>query len=356
MKQISICDVTLWGIARSQKNELPSDSLREIVAAIDGLNVDEILIPDSLLSDRDTANSICSAISSAEIIIAVTELETLHERIAHSGRTEYSCRMTKAGNNPVESELDKLKKSGCQRVEWEVDTHSGYSQRLIDDYQGRGIDRLILSDHSGRVLPHQVGPLLKPMMEWNKGPMELGCRFRHDMGVSVANALTAIECGITHLDCSLLGVGPYAGYTPLEELATTLRIHSKQYGGDTRIKTEKLIEANQLVSRLLNLPICPNKPVSGENIFATEAGIHQDGLLKNPDTYLPYRPELVGAAGIQLVIGRHSGKRAVAHRLEELGHTANDAQVMEVLQLIKTLPKGEKVTNDKLTELFSRTI
>ena len=92
------------------------------------------------------------------------------------------------------------------------------------------------------------------------------------------------------------------------------------------------------------------KPVAGKNIFATEAGIHQDGLLKNPDTYLPFRPERVGAEGLKLILGRHSGRRAVAHRLKELGLEASDEQVEKVLEAIKTLPKGQTVEDDWLKQ------
>ena len=84
------------------------------------------------------------------------------------------------------------------------------------------------------------------------------------------------------------------------------------------------------------------KPIGGANIFATEAGIHQDGLLKNPDTYLPYRPEKVGASGIQLVLGRHSGRRAVAERLVELGIDSSEPTVLKVIDGIKRLPKGTR--------------
>src|SRR5690606_17298448 len=112
-----------------------------------------------------------------------------------------------------------------------------------------------------------------------------------------------------------------------------------------------LVPLCQLVSELTGVSIALNKPVSGANIFATEAGIHQDGLLKNLDTYLPYRPERVGASGIRLVIGRHSGRRAVAHRLQELGTLVDEARVDRVLAGIKSLPKGSVVDDDLLVRL-----
>ena len=93
------------------------------------------------------------------------------------------------------------------------------------------------------------------------------------------------------------------------------------------------------------------KPIGGANIFATEAGIHQDGLLKNPDTYLPFRPEMVGGGDIQLVLGRHSGRRAVAHRLAELNLNATEEQIAMLANLIKQQPKGT-VIDDSMLRLF----
>jgi 2-isopropylmalate synthase len=97
------------------------------------------------------------------------------------------------------------------------------------------------------------------------------------------------------------------------------------------------------------LPV--NKPLSGANVFATEAGVHQDGLLKNPDTYLPYRPELVGGDPIRLVLGRHSGRRAVTSRLNDLGITITDDQALKVLEAIKNLPKAQPITDEALRQL-----
>ena len=97
------------------------------------------------------------------------------------------------------------------------------------------------------------------------------------------------------------------------------------------------------------------KPVGGSNVFSTEAGIHQDGLLKHPDTYLPFRPEMVGADGIQLVLGRHSGRRAVAHRLASIGLVLSDDEMLQVVELIKQQPKGA-VVDDRLLRQLSESL
>lgn len=177
--------------------------------------------------------------------------------------------------------------------------------------------------------------------------------YHNDLGCAVANTLAAIEEGANVVQCTVNGLGERAGNAAMEEVAIALALHPDQYRRTTKLDTTKLAPLCRLVSELAGIPLPPNKPVAGTNIFATEAGIHQDGLLKNPETYLPFRPEKVGAEGITLVLGRHSGRRAVAHRLHELGIEASDSQVQAVLDAIKSLPKGS-VVDDATLRLFAQ--
>lgn len=181
----------------------------------------------------------------------------------------------------------------------------------------------------------------------------LAVHFHNDLGLAVANTLACIAEGANVVQCTVGGIGERAGNASLEEVAMALALHHDQYGRAGKIDTTKLAPLCELVSELTGIAISPMKPISGANIFATEAGIHQDGLLKNPDTYLPYRPERVGAAGIRLVLGRHSGRRAVAHRLKEIGVAEpSDAQIAAVLDGIKRLPKGAPIDDATLRGLL----
>jgi 2-isopropylmalate synthase len=179
----------------------------------------------------------------------------------------------------------------------------------------------------------------------------LAVHFHNDLGLAVANTLACIKEGANVVQCTVNGIGERAGNAALEEVAMALVLHADEFGRTAKIDTTKLAPLCRLVAELTGIPLSANKPVGGANIFATEAGIHQDGLLKNPDTYLPYRPERVGAEGIRLVIGRHSGRRAVAHRLQELGLPLPDGQVLAVLEAIKRLPKGTTVDDATLRRL-----
>lgn len=179
----------------------------------------------------------------------------------------------------------------------------------------------------------------------------LAVHFHNDLGLAVANTLASIAAGANVVQCTVNGIGERAGNASLEEVAMALALHGDQYQRTIKLDTTKLEPLCRLVAELTGIAMTPMKPVGGANIFATEAGIHQDGLLKNPDTYLPYRPEKVGAEGIRLVLGRHSGRRAVADRLTTLNIEPTDAVVEQVLDGLKSLPKGTIVDDEVLTHL-----
>lgn len=182
----------------------------------------------------------------------------------------------------------------------------------------------------------------------------LAVHFHNDLGLAVANTLAGIQEGANVVQCTVNGIGERAGNASLEEVAMALAMHPDQYQRKFRIDTTKLAPLCQLVAELTGVRIPRMKPIGGKNIFATEAGIHQDGLLKNPDTYLPFRPERVGAAGIQLVLGRHCGRRAVAHRLTELNLPADDATVANVIERIKAQPKGAVIDDESLRRIHAQ--
>jgi 2-isopropylmalate synthase len=155
--------------------------------------------------------------------------------------------------------------------------------------------------------------------------------FHDDLGLATANTLAAVAEGVHIVQCTINGIGERAGNAALEEVAMAVLLNPKQYGRQTKIDPRQLRSVSQLVARLTSSPLAPNKAIVGANIFATEAGIHQDGLLKDPDTYLPFRPEMLGEHGIQLILGKHSGTAAVDHRLRELGYTLEPEQLRQVM-------------------------
>lgn len=211
-------------------------------------------------------------------------------------------------------------------------------------------------DTVGLLTPEKARDFIRAIQDGvpNLNRALLAVHFHNDLGLAVANTLACIQEGANVVQCTVNGIGERAGNASLEEVAMALALHQDQYKRSFRLDTTKLAPLCQLVARLTGVAISRMKPIGGANIFATEAGIHQDGLLKNPDTYLPFRPEVVGGGDIQLVLGRHSGRKAVAHRLSELAIPADDQLVALIVEKIKTLPKGVVVDDTTLRQLANR--
>ncbi len=213
-------------------------------------------------------------------------------------------------------------------------------------------------DTVGLLTPEKARDFIKAIQDGvpNLNRALLAVHFHNDLGLAVANTLACIQEGADVVQCTVNGIGERAGNASLEEVVMALALHKDQYKRSFKVDTTKLAPLCHLVARLTGITIPRMKPIGGANIFATEAGIHQDGLLKNPDTYLPFRPEIVGGGDIQLVLGRHSGRRAVAHRLAELAIAANDAEVAAIVELIKQHPKGQVINDEVLRTLADRVL
>jgi 2-isopropylmalate synthase len=198
-------------------------------------------------------------------------------------------------------------------------------------------------DTVGVLMPAGVRRAIRMILDTvpNIGKAKLAGHFHNDLGLATANTLAAIEEGVSIVQGTITGIGERAGNTSLEEVAMAIALHGEEMGVQQTLHLEKLWSAGRLVAELTGIPLAANKPVIGANVFATEAGIHQDGLLKHPDTYLPFRPERVGAPGIELVLGKHSGRAAFHARLTELGYAIDDELVDRVAAFAKEADKRE---------------
>ncbi len=208
-------------------------------------------------------------------------------------------------------------------------------------------------DTVGVLTPEKTADFIKTIQDNvpNLDRALLAVHFHNDLGLAVANTLSAIQQGANVVQSTVNGIGERAGNASMEEIVMALSLHADQYKRSFRIDTTKLAPLCHLVAELTGVAISRMKPIGGENIFATEAGIHQDGLLKNPDTYLPFRPEVVGVSGLQFVLGRHSGRKAVAHKLQALGIQCNEDALNSIVARIKLLPKGVVIDDALLQSL-----
>ena len=167
-----------------------------------------------------------------------------------------------------------------------------------------------------------------------------------DLGLAVANSLAAITGGVRQIECTINGIGERAGNASLEELVMALRVRADRLPFDTAINSPLLYEASQLLSRLTAEPVQSNKAIVGRNAFAHEAGIHQDGMMKDPRTYEIMKPSDVGQNPEQLVLGRHSGRHAVGRRAEQLGLSLTVDELGQVYHAVVTMGEHRKSIGD----------
>lgn len=167
-----------------------------------------------------------------------------------------------------------------------------------------------------------------------------------DLGLAVANSLSAIQGGVRQIECTINGIGERAGNASLEELVMALRVRSDRLPYHTAINAELLYPTSQLLSELTNEPVQANKAIVGRNAFAHEAGIHQDGMLKDARTYEIMRPQDVGRTPDPLVLGRHSGRHAVSRRCETIGLLLTATELAEVYHAVITMGEHRKAVGD----------
>jgi 2-isopropylmalate synthase len=175
----------------------------------------------------------------------------------------------------------------------------------------------------------------------------LSAHCHDDLGLALANSLAAIEAGVRQVECTINGIGERAGNASLEELGVALHVRQDHYGVATHLKLEMLYPTSRMLTAITNIPVPPNKAVVGANAFAHEAGIHQDGILKNPLTYEIIVPEKVGVPARRLVLGKHSGRNAFRARLAELGYETTDAELAECYRLAIVRADAEKEITDR---------
>ncbi len=167
-----------------------------------------------------------------------------------------------------------------------------------------------------------------------------------DLGLAVANTLAAVQAGCRQVECTINGIGERAGNASLEEIVMATRVRRDLLPYETRIQTNVLYSSSQLLSRLTQEPVQANKAIVGRNAFAHEAGIHQDGMIKDRRTYEIMRPEDVGVAQTTLVLGKHSGRHAVRQRCEQLGYQLSRLELDRVYRKVIALADGKKTIED----------
>jgi 2-isopropylmalate synthase len=176
----------------------------------------------------------------------------------------------------------------------------------------------------------------------------------NDLGMATANTLAGVRAGVRQVEVTINGVGERAGNTSLEEVVMALYTREGVYNCRTNVDTTQIIKTSRMVSNYMGMPVQPNKAVVGANAFAHESGIHQDGVLKNAQTFEIMTPETVGLTQSRLVLGKHSGRHALKVRLQELGYEVDGEELRKVFERFKALADAKKVVTDAdLEALFA---
>ncbi|MDH4121032.1 MAG: 2-isopropylmalate synthase [Deltaproteobacteria bacterium] len=221
--------------------------------------------------------------------------------------------------------------------------------RLLGATVAAGATTLNIPDTVGYTTPHEMHELITRLVNEVKGADKVvfSVHCHNDLGLAVANSLAAVRAGAGQVECTINGIGERAGNASLEEIVMALKTRHQFYQVATGIHTEHIFQTSRLLTQLTGMAVQPNKAIVGANAFAHEAGIHQDGMLKNPLTYEIMTPESVGIKASNLVLGKHSGRHALAQRVEEMGYTLSDEDLNRVFGEFKRLADLKKTVFDE---------
>ena len=220
--------------------------------------------------------------------------------------------------------------------------------RVVEAVIAAGATTVNIPDTVGYATPLQMHHVIKSLRDRvpNIDRAVISVHCHDDLGLAVANSLAAVEAGAGQVECTINGIGERAGNCSLEEVVMALRTRQDHYGCSTGIATQRLVPTSRLVANITGIQVPRNKAIVGRNAFAHEAGIHQDGMLKERRTYEIMRPEDVGLERTDLVLGKHSGRAALADRALALGYQLTPEQLQTVFERFKILADRKKEIYD----------
>jgi 2-isopropylmalate synthase len=236
-------------------------------------------------------------------------------------------------------------------------TDPDYLELVCRAVVAAGARTVNLPDTVGYSVPGEYAALIKRMVRALGDSAVVSVHCHDDLGLAVANSIAAVEAGARQIECTINGIGERAGNAALEEIVMIFNTRRDVVPYETKIVTEALYSASQLLARTITFGPQPNKAIVGENAFAHEAGIHQDGYLKERSTYEIIEPKSVGVPEGRLVLGKHSGRHALRDRCEHLGFSLTREELDIVYQRFTTMADRKKgVRNDEITELVQAVV
>ncbi|OQX54594.1 MAG: 2-isopropylmalate synthase [Candidatus Omnitrophica bacterium 4484_213] len=376
MDKILIFDTTLRDGEQSPGASLTPEQKLSIAEQLARLNVDiiEAGYPASSPGEIEAIREICKKVKKP--IIA---------GLARTLRKDIDCclKALDKTNKPrlhifcATSEIHlkyKLKKAKEEILRLTVESIR-YARRFIDDIEfspedatrtdfnflvevvqaaiAAGATTINIPDTVGCIFPSQFTKLIKDLRQQiSFKDVNLSVHCHNDLGLAVANSLTAVEEGANQVECTVNGIGERAGNASLEEVAMNIKLHPEIFRREMNIKTEELFKVSRLVSHLTGIPVQPNKAIVGSNAFAHEAGIHQDGILKKRTTYEIINPKDVGVKESRLVLGKHSGSHALEEHLKRMGYHLTKKEFAKFFIHFKQIADKKKEVFDEDLEII----
>ncbi|HWO32009.1 MAG TPA: 2-isopropylmalate synthase [Candidatus Acidoferrum sp.] len=275
---------------------------------------------------------------------------------------QYKLRITRDQCLEQARDAVRFAKSLCDDVEFSPEdatrTDPDFLCTVLEAVVEAGATTLNIPDTVGYTVPAEFGELISTIRRRVKGidNVTISAHCHNDLGMAVANTMAAIAAGARQVECTINGIGERAGNAALEEIVMAMRVRRDRYPYETGIAGEQLFAASQLLSEITGVPVQPNKAVTGRNAFAHEAGIHQDGVLKNPLTYEIMTPQSVGVPDSKLVLGKHSGRHALSIRCEQLGYQFDRRALDDIYRrFVRLADKIKHVEDHHLLELIRDT-
>jgi len=337
------CDVIEAGFPISSEGDF--EAVRRIADSVRTVSIAALARANKLDIDRAW-----DAIRGASKPIIHTFIATSDIHLKHK------LKKTRAEVLQEAAEAVRYAKSLCGKVEFSAEdasrTELEYLCQVVEAAIGAGADVINIPDTVGYAIPSEFGERIRALCERvpniDKAILSVHCH--NDLGLAVANSLAAILNGARQVECTINGIGERAGNTSLEEIVMALRTR-KDYFGDfeTGIETQEIYPASSLLTNLTGMIVQPNKAIVGRNAFAHEAGIHQDGVIKEKTTYEIMLPETVGIKENVLVMGKHSGRHALQIKYRDLGLTLSKEELEKAYVLFKKVAdKKKEVFDDDL--------
>ncbi len=369
MEKVIIFDTTLRDGEQSPGASLTSEEKIKIAEQLERLGVDVIEAGFPMASEDDAKavslvgkrikRSIVCALARCkdeDIEIALRSLETaakprLHIFLATSEiHRKYKLHKAKDEILKIAVEKASFAKKHIDDVEFSPEdasrTEPDFLLEVLKAVVSEGIKTVNIPDTVGYAIPSEYGSLIKYLKGNLPDNVVISVHCHNDLGLAVANSLEAVLNGARQVECTINGIGERAGNAALEEIIMNLVVRKDLYNLETNIMAKEIYRTSRMVSSLTGVPVQPNKAIIGENAFRHEAGIHQDGILKNRLTYEIMRPEMIGMPESKLVLGKHSGRHALKARIENLGFQLNEEQIDRVFDRFKKLADKKKEITD----------